>query len=70
MVIGDFRARALLEELMGGTVAEAVVTPIKVEIYNIQQIKKKAQALHTLSRSIDSLHIMVNTMHTEMQVFK
>ena len=56
---------------MGGTVAEAVVTPSKAEIYNIQQINKKTgQALHALSRSIDSLHIMVNTMNTEMQVFR
>ena len=64
-------ARALLGGMMGGEVAEAVVAPIKAEIYNIQKINKKtAQALHALSSSIDSLHIMVNTMNTEMQVFK
>ena len=33
-------ARALLGGLMGGGVAEAVVTPIKADIYNIQQINK------------------------------
>ena len=64
-------ARALLGGSMGEGVAEAVVTPIKAEIYNIQKINKKtAQALHALSRSIDLLHIMANTMNTEMQVFR
>ena len=56
---------------MGGGVAEAVVAPIKAEIYNIQKSNKKtAQALHSPSRSIDLLHIMVNTMDTKMQVFR
>ena len=42
-------AKALLGGLMGGGVAEAVVAPIKAEIYNIQKINKKpAQALHAL----------------------
>ena len=64
-------ARALFGGLMGGGVAEAVVAPIKAEIYNIPQINKKtAQALHALSRSIDLLHIMVNTMNREIQVFR
>jgi hypothetical protein len=41
--------------LIGGVVAEAVVAPIKAEIYNIQKMNKKtAQALHELSRIIDS----------------
>ena len=64
-------AGALLGGLVGGGVAEAVVAPIKAEIYNIQQINKKtAQALHVLSRSIDLIYIMENTMNTEMQVFR
>ena len=64
-------ARALLGGSMGEGVAEAVVTPIKAEIYNSQKINKKtAQALHTLSSSIDSFHIMVYTMNTEMQAFR
>jgi phosphotransferase system IIA component len=64
-------AGALLGGLMGGTVAEAVVAPIKAEIYNIQKSNKKtAQALHSPSRSIDLLHIMVNTMNREIQVFR
>jgi hypothetical protein len=42
-------ARALLGGMMGRGVAEAVITPIKTEIYNIQKINKKpAQALHAL----------------------
>ena len=36
-------ARALLGGLMGGGVAEAVVAPIKAEIYNILQINKKTE---------------------------
>jgi hypothetical protein len=70
--MGVFMARPLLGDLMGGGgVAEAVVVPIKADIYHTQKINKKtAQAHHTLSRSIDSLHIMVNTMDTKMQVFR
>ena len=64
-------ARALFGGLMGGGVAEAVVAHIKAEICNIQQInKKRAQTLHALPRSIDSLHVMVNTVNTKMHVFK
>ena len=49
LAVGAFVAKALLGGLMGGGVAEAVVAPIKAEIYNIQKINKKtAQALHSM----------------------
>jgi hypothetical protein len=64
-------AGALLRGLIGVEIAETVAASIEAEIYNIQKINKKtAQALHALSSSIDSLHIMVNTMNTEMQAFR
>ena len=70
LAIGAFMAGALLGGLVGGGVAEAVVVPIKAEIYNIQKINKKTgQALHVLSRSIDLFHNMVYTMNTKTQVF-
>lgn len=61
----------IIQGLMGGPVAETVTAPIKARMINIKKNNNTSvQALHTLSRSLDPLHSIVNTMNTEMQVFR
>lgn len=60
-----------IQGLMGGSVAETVTAPIKARMINIKKNNNTSvQALHTLSRSLDPLHTIVNTTNTETQVFR